>query len=235
MALALCLLPAACKPAGTSEVQPEILSTSAPPLPSPSPSPILPPFPPPKGWLRLPAASADRGYLELTLPDAAPLGAMPYELVPIEGAKGKLLCTKPPSRPERRRCICIEPLQCSSSPCIKFDENVAIFERALKHPSDGRTVSCDRAETGACGVTRYFYFLGDIHRDELRIFGSDGRLVGRFDETDYDAYCEGRARMRWAGKIPDCAEMKRDRLLCGKAEAPMETPLSRIEGSLTQW
>ena len=47
-----------------------------------------------------------------------------------------------------------------------------------------------------CGDYRYFDFEGDIHRYELRFFGTDGRLGAMRNWTDYAAFCDGQALER---------------------------------------
>ena len=72
-------------------------------------------------------------------------------------------------RPDGKFCLCLEPLHCDvPGECISFDENVRAFREALGGGDGGRTVRCERAELGHCGKLRYFYFKGDIDRDELR-------------------------------------------------------------------
>lgn len=76
-------------------------------------------------------------------------------------------------------CMCLTPLSCElPGACVSFAENIQGIRDALQRDA-GRTVSCDRAKIGHCGKLRYFYFHGDIHRDEMRWFDETGRLVGQ--------------------------------------------------------
>jgi hypothetical protein len=120
----------------------------------------------------------------------------------------------------RQLCICLEPLVCTKAqPCSPLDENLRLFQRALDHPTEGRTVSCEWAETGTCGALRYFDFEGDTDRFELRFFGAGGKLVAQHNWTDYNEYCSGRASSRWRGGIPRCYRMQRDKVICGTRDA----------------
>jgi Leucine-rich repeat (LRR) protein len=123
----------------------------------------------------------------------------------------------------REQCLCHEATACDPviERCSTFAENIAEFKKALARTS-GRTVTCNRAEVGRCGSLRYFYFNGDIYRDEMRWFDDKGQRVGMRSSTDYAKYCEGRVRTRWAGAIPKCTALVRDELICGSAPEPLE-------------
>ncbi len=127
-------------------------------------------------------------------------------------------------------CVCLEPLDCDGAEaCPRKDENIALFERALAGKNPGRTVSCEVAETGHCGELSYFDFRGDIYRHELRWFDTAGRLVAQRNWTDYPAYCDRRANARWLGTIPQCSNVARDRVLCGK---PVRAPAAPVDDLL---
>jgi hypothetical protein len=126
--------------------------------------------------------------------------------------------------PGGRRCICLQPLPCgtggSAPACASFEENIAAFRSALKKGQDGRTVVCRRAEIGRCGSFRYFHFAGDIERTETRWFDSGGRLLAQRNRSDYPAYCDAKADLRFLGPIPRCDSMERTELLCGTVNGP---------------
>ncbi|NOX43547.1 MAG: hypothetical protein GXP19_07420, partial [Gammaproteobacteria bacterium] len=125
-------------------------------------------------------------------------------------------------------CVCLEPLPCTTAGnCISFKENVGAFRTALNQKQQGLTVQCGRGETGQCGNFKYVLFNGDIHRRELRWFNNSGELVAQRNSTDYKAYCDGKARTQFMGKISKCASSVRKELICGKAET--ELP-NAIEG-----
>ena len=118
------------------------------------------------------------------------------------------------------QCICLVPLGCGDH-CVTYDKAVARFREALDHPTGGRTVYCELAETGRCGGFRYFLFRGDIHRNEVMWFNAiDGHLVGARSWTDYDAYCDHGAALEVMGDIPDCESVERTELICGDGPSP---------------
>lgn len=126
-------------------------------------------------------------------------------------------------------CVCLEPLPCAAAgDCATFDENVRAFRDALAHPAEGRAVHCRRAETGRCGDLRYFDFDGDIERHEIRWFDASGRLVAQRNWTDYPAYCGGKSRVMFQGRVPKCASAARDELICGEAAASVPTPVDDL-------
>lgn len=126
-------------------------------------------------------------------------------------------------------CICLEPLPCEAEGnCITFDDNVEAFRSAVADGQDGRTVQCDRAETGRCGPFRYFDFQGDVERHEMRWFDENTVLVGQRNETDYQAYCDGATRARFQGRIPKCDAMSSPELICGAAASPPLPPIDDL-------
>lgn len=147
----------------------------------------------------------------------------------------KLLCSKG----NDKDCVCIEDLKCNepNSNCIKFKNNIDIFRSAVADGQDGRTVSCERAEIGVCGNLQYFRFDGDNYLRELRWFDMKDNLVAQRNSTDYFAYCNGKARTRFMGKIPKCSGVMRQELICGKASKKQSNTiedLRRIDMSLYQ-
>jgi hypothetical protein len=134
--------------------------------------------------------------------------------------------------------LCFEPLACETSgDCTTFDEDVAIFERALK-PGQDRAVSCRRAEIGRAGDFRYFYLERDIDRFEMRWFDASGRLVAQRSVPDPEdplsgdfngEYCASR---RWMGRIPAADATKRERLICGQARTTLLPPLEDLRSML---
>ena len=113
---------------------------------------------------------------------------------------------------------------------MTFDENLRVFREALARGqgegSERRTVNCLTAETGRCGAFRYFLFVGDIYRHELRWFDADGAMVAWRNVTDYDAYCGG-SLARWKGRVPRCEEVERTELICGEGQTVL-TPLEDL-------
>ena len=67
-----------------------------------------------------------------------------------------------------------------------------------------------------------------IERHELRWFTKDGKLVAQRNFTDYNAWCDGRARKLFTGKIPICQATERKELFCGKAENPVPNALDDL-------
>src|SRR5262245_8317282 len=128
------------------------------------------------------------------------------------GANRSLLCSA-----DGLRCGCREPLSCGADGrgCVSFSENVAALRAALADRKSGRTVVCQRGETGRCGEFRYFDFTGDIARQETRWFDNSGRLIFQRNRTDYPAYCDGRSRYRLMGRIPKCSSMDKGERICG--------------------
>jgi hypothetical protein len=128
-----------------------------------------------------------------------------------------------------RNCVCLEPLPCEAAgDCISFEDNVAAFRAALAKGQGGRRVECERADVGGCGGFRYLRFEGDIERREVRWFDRSGKLVGQRNRADHQAYCGGRARLRFQGRIPRCPSTTRQEVLCGKAEQPLASPLDEV-------
>ena len=159
-------------------------------------------------------------------PQTHALGDLPPSLRPQpQGNHRHLIC------PAGHACVCLEPLPCAvKGDCPRFDDNVAAFRAALAADlaKQKRTVQCRRAEIGACGPFRYFQFSGDGHRNELRLFAADGRLVFQRNASDHDAYCDKRTRLVLQGPIPKCTEMKPTELICGKAEVPLLPPWRQL-------
>ena len=120
---------------------------------------------------------------------------------------------------DKRNCICVDALDRGES-CITYERAVARFRKALLHPGEGRSVTCDLAETGVCGAYRYFLFRGDIYRDEVMWFTAEGRLVGIRFQTDYNQCCEHGARTEVSGDIPDCDRMETRTRICGEGPSP---------------
>ena len=136
-----------------------------------------------------------------------------------------LLC----SNESNRDCVCLEPLPCvEAGNCIGLEENIDGFKAALNQKQEGRSVNCQRAEVGQCGNFQYFLFNGDISRRELRWFGANGTLVAQRNSTDYNAYCNGKARTRFMGKIPKCASTVRKELICGQAETNLANAIEDL-------
>lgn len=136
-------------------------------------------------------------------------------------AENVLLC----GGTDESACVCLEELPCAAAgTCANYEQNLAILREALAKPVDGRTVSCERAETGRCDGFRYLDFSGDIDRHEMRWFDASGALVGQRNWTDYPAYCGGRSRTRFQGRVPRCAAAARDELICGEAGGTVFTP-----------
>lgn len=132
-------------------------------------------------------------------------------------------------------CVCLEPLACGKqgrSGCLNLQQNVEVFRASLVAKDSGRRVDCRRAEVGSCGAFRYFAFNGDIQRDELSWFDASGALVAARSATDYPAFCGGKARIRFQGRVPDCGPMTRDELICGTGDHPLPRP---IEDVLKRW
>lgn len=128
-------------------------------------------------------------------------------------------------------CICLTELHCNGE-CITLDHNLAVFREALAR-TEGRTVTCELADTGKLCDTSFFRFEGDIYRLEYRYFDASGRLVGQRNATDYPEYCGGRAMAQFAGSIPDCSDPPRDvRTICSDHEHdhPMPNPLEDLLG-----
>jgi hypothetical protein len=126
-------------------------------------------------------------------------------------------------------CVCVEPLPCESQGnCVSFQENVEAFRRALTDKTQGRSVECRRAEIGTCGGFRYFYFEGDVARRELRWFDGAGRLVAQRNSTDDEAYCGGKSRTRFQGKVPRCQALERSEIICGRAGGELPLPIEDV-------
>lgn len=123
-------------------------------------------------------------------------------------------------------CTCIEPLECGED-CITFERNVSGFREALARES-GATVSCEQAQVGTCDSFEYFHFEGDIHRNEWRVFGADGRLAAMRNSTDYPAFCGKRTMSRWIGGIPHCSKIAAQETICGRTEPPA-SPQARMK------
>lgn len=173
-------------------------SSPAPPAPVPAPS--------------------DGFYTEAELRD---LG---LNVVPL-GAGRSLLCGGAGEEP----CVCLEPLPCEAAgDCVTFEENVRALRDALAHPPEGRAVNCRRGETGRCGDLRYLDFDGDIERHEMRWFDASGRLVAQRSWTDYPAYCDGKSRVLFQGRVPKCASAARDELICGEAATSVRSPVDDL-------
>jgi hypothetical protein len=148
------------------------------------------------------------------------LGAMGLREVKVD-AESVLLC----GGADESACVCLEPLPCAAAgTCANYDQNLAILREALAKPADGRTVSCQRSETGRCEGFRYLDFSGDIDRHEMRWFDASGALVGQRNWTDYPEYCGGRARTRFQGRVPRCASPAREELICGEAGGTVFAP-----------
>jgi hypothetical protein len=152
----------------------------------------------------MPVASGRARYVE-------PSEIVPDARLETLGDGRTLLCAT------SRRCVCFEPLDCEGG-CPSFDENVTIFENAVRHGQGERTVSCEVGETGTCGAFRWFDFEGDIHRYDRRYFDERGAMVATRNRTDYPAYCGGRAMMQVAGPIPACETLVPFHLICGNRE-----------------
>ncbi len=136
-------------------------------------------------------------------------------------AENVLLC----GGTDESACVCLEELPCAAAgSCTNYDQNLAILREALAKPADGRSVSCERAETGRCDGFRYLDFSGDIDRHEMRWFDASGALVGQRNWTDYPAYCGGRARARFQGRVPRCTSPARQELICGEAGETVLAP-----------
>ncbi len=126
-------------------------------------------------------------------------------------------------------CVCLEPLPCTDTGnCISLKENVNAFRTALNTKQEDRTIQCDRGEVGRCDDFQYFLFNGDMHRRELRWFNHSGELVAQRNSTDYKAYCEGKARTRFMGKIPKCTSSVQKELICGKAETELSNAVEDL-------
>src|SRR5262249_42539894 len=140
--------------------------------------------------------------------------AAPSGLLHREVQREEIHCGKEP----HEQCACAAPLGCGGGgkPCITLEQNLTAFRQALAG-KDGRTVTCNHAETGTCGAYRYLYLDGDPQRTELRFSDKTGVFVGEVAVTDYDEYCGGRAGKRGRGTTPACASFARSELVCGKA------------------
>lgn len=128
-------------------------------------------------------------------------------------------------------CVCLEPLACGKGgrgECVNLQQNLDIFRASLAGKDKGRRVDCRRAEVGSCGTFRYFAFNGDIARDDLSWFDSSGALVAARSATDYPAFCGGKARIRFQGRVPNCGPMKRDELICGTDDHPLPRPIEDV-------
>ena len=140
-------------------------------------------------------------------------------------AQNVLLC----GGTDESACVCLEALPCAADgTCTTFDQNLALLRQALAKPGDGRTVSCQRAETGRCEGFRYLDFSGDIDRHEMRWFDASGALVAQRNWADYPAYCGGRTRTRFQGRVPRCASPAREELVCGEAGGTVVTPVDDL-------
>ena len=129
-----------------------------------------------------------------------------------------------------RECVCRRALPCTArGDCMTLEENLEMFRAALAG-EEGRVVTCDRAEVGRCGEFRYFYFSGDIYRDELRWFDAAGTLVAQTNTTDYAAYCNGASMFEWSGRVPRCDTPQREELICGRPGRPLRTPFETLRG-----
>lgn len=129
------------------------------------------------------------------------------------GNDGSLLCDSA----DDSNCTCLEPLPClQSESCTPFSESIKIFKAAL-HNNEGAQVDCRLGELGHCGTFQYFDFRGDIGRREIRWFDRAGNLIGLREAIDYKAYCNGKTRKRFLGRIPKCLSSKSDELICGEA------------------
>jgi hypothetical protein len=142
----------------------------------------------------------------LTIADLEHAGATTTKISDTE----TLLCGK-------SGCMCMKELDCAGDECITLAENLDVFRKALAR--DTHRVYCELADTGRFCDLSYFRFEGDIYRWEVRYFGTDGRLVGQSNATDYDEYCEGKATRQFMGRLPDCAMQPRDvELICSQPE-----------------
>ncbi len=120
--------------------------------------------------------------------------------------------------------MCFAPLTCTATgDCVKYDANLAGFKEALAR-KQGRIVTCESASVSSCGEFRGFDFNGDIHRHELRWFAEDGTLVAQRNVTDYPEYCDGKARVRVLGRLPECGEAQLSETLCGDKPQAVRTP-----------
>lgn len=131
---------------------------------------------------------------------------------------------------DRRRCVCIEPMEHRSSErYLRFDAHVEHFRRELKGV-DGRLVYCRSAEIGTCGEYHYFRYVDQVAGDETLWFDGFQRLVTRVEWTDYRAYCDHTTNLRIQGPLPICNEVKRTEILCGTNESPIvpETILRKL-------
>jgi hypothetical protein len=125
-------------------------------------------------------------------------------------------------------CMCTQALSCTGAECPNFAHNISVFRKALSQPQGDRTVDCVRAEIGQCGSFKYFHFIGDIHRNEVRWFDANGQLIGQQNSTDYSAYCQNRALKVFYGQIPICENPTRVELICGDAEGSTKAPLAEF-------
>lgn len=135
-------------------------------------------------------------------------------------------------------CICLTELQCKGE-CITLAKNLAVFEQALNGDNDGRSVSCEIADTGRLCDASYFRFEGDIYRWEDRFFDAGGHLIGQRNATDYPEYCDGQANIRFMGAAPDCSAPARDvKRICSDAanreRPPLGNPLADLLGSVAE-
>lgn len=187
------------------------IAPADPPQPEP-PSPE-PPSPSPE-----PPEAAQSAVAPALFYDDEELAELGYRLEPLEGENARWC--------RGDGCLCREPLETT----MTFDENLRVFREALARGqgegSERRTVNCLTAETGRCGAFRYFLFVGDIYRHELRWFDADGAMVAWRNVTDYDAYCGG-SLARWKGRVPRCEEVERTELICGEGQTVL-TPLEDL-------
>jgi len=119
-------------------------------------------------------------------------------------------------------CVCREALPYETT----FEENLRVFRAALDEGQGDRQVTCLSGVVGSCGAFRFFLFVGDIYRHEVRWFDADGALVGVRNVTDYDAYCGG-SLARFAGQIPRCDAVEVDEVICGEPQ-PVLPPLDDL-------
>jgi hypothetical protein len=155
----------------------------------------------------------------------AELTALGVRVVALEGGS-RLVCGGPA---EDTGCVCLEPLPCEASgDCVTFDASVRAFREAVTAGQEGRKVQCNRAEIGRCGPFRFFDFEGDIERHEIRWFDETGRLVAQRNWTDYPAYCGGKARVGFHGRVPRCASPSREETICGEPSLGVRTPVEDL-------
>ncbi|MFT3696650.1 MAG: hypothetical protein QM831_26150 [Kofleriaceae bacterium] len=212
--------------------------TEAVPAPAPTtPAPAAPLASPPPVDAAVDATVADKEDVipELTTSPQnattkqliAELVAKGYTATPTKNSSETLVC-------KGEACACMAELRCKGG-CPTLKQNLAVFDKALNHPSDDRTVDCDIAETGEICGDAFFRFEGDIHRIERHYFDANGVMIGKVDNADdYFPYCGGKARVRFMGAQPRCAKPTNVKQLCsnGKPHEPQQDPRSMLDGNL---